>query len=82
MSICVGEEHDDNVSQLSTQELRHKVNSKIPVVEYFFLTLRYKEKNLNTKCLQTSKVKSIDTSLFVVGARTAGVCRQPADFEQ
>lgn len=36
MSICVGEEHDDNLSQLSTQELRHKVNSKIPVVEFFF----------------------------------------------
>lgn len=39
MSICVGEEHDDNLSQLSTQELRHKVNSKIPVVEFFFFDI-------------------------------------------
>lgn len=26
MSICVEEEHDHTLSQLSTQELRHKVN--------------------------------------------------------
>uniref|UniRef100_H3DN36 CDK5 regulatory subunit-associated protein 2/Myomegalin coiled coil domain-containing protein n=1 Tax=Tetraodon nigroviridis TaxID=99883 RepID=H3DN36_TETNG len=32
MSICVEEEHDDSLSQLSAQELRHKVNKKIGMV--------------------------------------------------
>lgn len=29
MSICVPEEHDENVSELSAQELRHKVSNTI-----------------------------------------------------
>lgn len=36
MSICVGEEHDDSLSQLSAQELRRKVNNKIQMVEFSF----------------------------------------------
>lgn len=34
MSICVEEEHDYSLSQLSAQELRHKVNNKIQMVEF------------------------------------------------
>lgn len=36
MSICVEEEHDDSLSQLSAQELRHKVNKKIGMVKFSF----------------------------------------------
>lgn len=82
MSICVGEEHDDSLSQLSAQNLRHKVNNKIQIVE-FSLDLRCKNENLHTKCLQTKKLKVyIYISVYVLGARPAGVCKQPTDFKQ
>lgn len=34
MSICVGEEHDESLSELSAQELRHKVSNTIQMVEF------------------------------------------------
>lgn len=34
MSICVGEEHDESLSELSAQELRHKVSKTIQMVEF------------------------------------------------
>lgn len=34
MSICVGEEHDESLSELSAQELRHKVSNTILMVEF------------------------------------------------
>lgn len=34
MSICVGEEHDESLSELSAQELRHKVSNTKQMVEF------------------------------------------------
>lgn len=36
LSICVGEQHDESLSELSAQELRHKVSNTIQMVEFSF----------------------------------------------
>lgn len=72
MSICVGEEHDHSLSQLSAQELIHKVYNKIQMVE------------LKTFILNVYRLKKLKVYIYlcILGARAAGVCKQPTDFEQ